>query len=70
MDDKRVDRIFFGPETAKSLKQDIRVLTKLLSVIDNDFKRKLCEQTLKGKCLQEKRFSKTYSIIKKWMPEH
>uniref|UniRef100_A0A6C0F4Y4 Uncharacterized protein n=1 Tax=viral metagenome TaxID=1070528 RepID=A0A6C0F4Y4_9ZZZZ len=63
MDDKRVDRIFFGPETAKSLKQDIRVLTKLLSVIDNEFERKICEHVLKGKrflfeqekCLQEKR---------------
>lgn len=63
MDEKRVDMMFFGPETLESLKRDVRDLTKLLSVIDNKFERKMCEQTLKGKqflfeqetCLQEKR---------------
>ena len=49
MDEKRVDMMFFGPETVKSLKRDVRDLTKLLSVIDNEFERKMCEHTLKGK---------------------
>jgi hypothetical protein len=63
MDDQRVDRMFFGPETVKTLKRDVRDLTALVSEIDNEFERKMCEQILKGKrflleqekCLEEKR---------------
>jgi len=63
MDDHHIDRMFFGPETVKTLKRDVRDLTKLVSEIDNEFERMMCEQILKGKrllleqekCLEEKR---------------
>lgn len=62
MDDARVDMMFFGRETVKRLKRDVRDLTALLPTLFG-FEKKLCEDILKGKrflfeqeiCLEEKR---------------